>query len=250
MKIWGWRGFAHFEDVVNFSSLKLGREGGVREGRGGGSSWFAKPALPTPISAPPTQACKAAGIRDRSRSPAPRPSAARRPASQPPINKPPPPPRAGDAPRLQPRPPAWPPPPRWREPPPDGPPPRLVPRPPDTPPPSGLTAKISARAVAWSSGGSGAAASTEPSARDPALLEASSKWVPAPPPPPVHPKPKPPAPNPKSYWRAGSQRWGARGSTSNPNVKWHSLRARARKEGWLKDRSRAHKLLHFRNTAF
>ena len=62
------------------------------------------------------------------------------------------------------------------------------------------------------------------------------KWWPAKPPPAVHAKDPPPqASHPKSYWRAGSQRFGARGSLQNPNVIWHSLRAKARREGWLED---------------
>ena len=65
---------------------------------------------------------------------------------------------------------------------------------------------------------------------------AMPKWWPAKPPPAVHPKDPPPqASHPKSYWRAGSQRFGARGSLNNPNVIWHSLRAKARREGWLED---------------
>ena len=75
-----------------------------------------------------------------------------------------------------------------------------------------------------------------PEEEEPASARAGAqpKWWPADPPPAIHPT-QPPAAHPKSYWRAGSQRFGARGSLQNPNVIWHSLRAKARREGWLED---------------
>ena len=79
-------------------------------------------------------------------------------------------------------------------------------------------------------------ASEEESSPASSRAGAMPKWWPAPPPPPVRPKvPPPQASRPKSYWRAGSQRFGARGSLDNPNVIWHSMRAKARREGWLPD---------------
>jgi hypothetical protein len=57
--------------------------------------------------------------------------------------------------------------------------------------------------------------------------------VPPPPPPPVRPKAKPAPSWEGAYWRAGTQRYGARGGLQNANVQWHSMKAKAKREGWL-----------------
>lgn len=60
--------------------------------------------------------------------------------------------------------------------------------------------------------------------------------VPPPPPPPsVRPAAKPEPSWSGAYWRANSQRYGARGGIKNANVQWHTMRAKAQRDGWLDD---------------
>ena len=59
-------------------------------------------------------------------------------------------------------------------------------------------------------------------------------WVPEPPPRPVRPRGPRPEPSwPGAYWRQYAQRYGSRGGQQSPNVQWHTQRAKAKREGWL-----------------
>ena len=93
-------------------------------------------------------------------------------------------------------------------------------------------------ATATSAGASGRSRSRSRE-RVPVQPALSPPWrlrVPPPPPPPsVRPAAKPEPSWSGAYWRANSQRYGARGGLKNPTVQWHTMRAKAQRDGWLDD---------------
>jgi len=93
-----------------------------------------------------------------------------------------------------------------------------------TPPPHPPTATAVKRAIAVAS------------AKAEAVTAPSEVRVPPPPPPPARRSNEAP-PNDtwsrSSYWRPRAQRWGARGGKNNPNVLWHTAKAKALREGYL-----------------